>query len=101
MTLAAISDSFGSLWAIIGFLILSAVTLLFGWWLHAFQETLLAYTTAISILAISMSQLILRAQKRGDCATHQKLDGLIAGTDADNRLIGIELDPTADMKRRM
>lgn len=47
-------------------------------------------TLGLSITALSLTQLVLLAQAKDTRAMQSKLDGLIAGTDADDALAGIE-----------
>ena len=59
------------------------------WW--AFGGDMLALTTILSIIAITMTQMVLASQYKITKAEHQKLDAIIAGTDADDAIAGIEL----------
>lgn len=70
-------------WAIVIFPFLCVAWELAGW-----GE--LALTLALSILAISTTQLVLSAQEKDTRAIHLKLDALIAGTDADDDVAGVE-----------
>lgn len=47
-------------------------------------------TLVLSVVAISLSQMILLSQDKITKAEHAKLDAIIAGTDADDALQGIE-----------
>lgn len=67
----------------IGFLIFCA-----AWWLLG--GDILTLTTVLSVLAITLTQMVLNSQDKITKAEHQKLDAIIAGTDADDRVAGIE-----------
>lgn len=58
-----------------------------AWWAIG---GLLQLTTALSIFAITTTQLVLLAQAKDTAALHKKIDGLIQGTNADDALMGIE-----------
>lgn len=79
------SDLFAHPWAILLF------PLLCLGWMH-FGGSELGLTLVLSILAITTTQLVLLAQDRDTKAIHKKLDAIIAGTDADDEIAGIERD---------
>lgn len=47
-------------------------------------------TLVLSVMAITLTQMVLNSQGRITRAEHQKLDAIIAGTDADDAVAGIE-----------
>jgi hypothetical protein len=49
-------------------------------------------TLVLSILAITLTQMVLASQDSITKAEHAKLDAIIEGTDADDSLRGIERD---------
>jgi low affinity Fe/Cu permease len=86
-----VSDVAGHPFAQLGFVILCVVWLLIGWNVNIL-------TAALSILAITLTQMVLNSQKerefdahRRDVAMHAKLDELIAASRrARNDLVGVE-----------
>lgn len=70
-------------YAQIGFIAACALWLLCG-------GSVAALTLVLSILAITLTQMVLLSQDRITRAEHQKLDAIIAGTDADDAVAGIE-----------
>lgn len=54
-------------------------------------------TLALSMLAITFTQMVLAAQHRDTLALHAKLDGLIEVTDASNDLIRAETKTEAEI----
>lgn len=58
------------------------------WWSMGWD--MLGLTTVLSIIAITLTQMVLASQDRITKAEHMKLDAIIAGTDADDELRGIE-----------
>lgn len=54
-------------------------------------------TLALSMLAITLTQMVLAAQRRDTMALHAKLDGLIGVTDASNDLIRAEQKTEAEI----
>lgn len=65
----------------------------FIWWLLG--GDMLSLTTILSIIAITLTQMVLFSQDKITKAEHQKLDAIIAGTDADDAVAGIEKDHAA------
>lgn len=49
-------------------------------------------TLVLSIIAITLNQMVLASQDSITKAEHAKLDAIIAGTDADDKFAGIEKD---------
>jgi low affinity Fe/Cu permease len=59
-------------------------------WLDVLHDD--AYTLALSIAAITITNAVLVAQRRDTEALHAKLDELVRSSDARNDVIGIEKD---------
>lgn len=75
---------FGTSYAIIGVPVVCAT-----WFAVGLSVDVL--TGILSILAITISSLVLVAQNRDSCALHLKLDELLHGVDkADDHIAGIE-----------
>jgi len=86
-----VSDVAGHPFAQVGFIVLCVAWLIIGWNVNIL-------TAALSIMAITLTQMVLNSQKerevdahRRDVAMHAKLDELIAATHrARNDLVGVE-----------
>lgn len=86
-----VSDVAGHPFAQVGFILLCVAWLLVGWNVNVL-------TAALSILAITLTQMVLNSQKeretdahRRDIAMHAKLDELIAASRrARNDFVGVE-----------
>jgi low affinity Fe/Cu permease len=73
-----------SWWTIAGVIVFCLV-----WWILGLSMP--ALTAVLSVLAITMSQIILREADRDTVAMEKKLDELIRATDkADDALVGLE-----------
>lgn len=78
-----IADKFASGVAVILFVLACVALKLLG-----FSDVILTF--ALSVLAITMTQLLLIAQNKDTKAIQLKLDGLIEASEAANELAGVE-----------
>lgn len=76
---------------ILGVPIICGLWLLVGWVIGNFEVAMVALTLILSVLAITMSSLVLVAQDRSEQAIQEKLNELLRAIPAANEgLVGIE-----------